>query len=135
MKDENKNNAKLKGRFLETFSFRQESIGTLCLLQSRWMVCMICVKNSPWFCWRKDIERILLQRPIFLNFLGGQSGLADVSTKTMAQFGYADLTEQAENATDFIKAVADAVTESNENDGAAIAVERYALHRPVSIGI
>ena len=29
MKDENKNNAKLKGRFLETFSFRQESIGSL----------------------------------------------------------------------------------------------------------
>lgn len=35
------------------------------------------------------------------------------------------------NAPDFIKAVADAVAESNENDGAAIAIERYALHRPV----
>ena len=33
------------------------------------------------------------------------------------------------NAPDFIKAVADAVTESNENDGAAIAIERYVLKK------
>ena len=32
------------------------------------------------------------------------------------------------NAPDFIKAVADAVTERTENDGAAIAIERYALN-------
>lgn len=32
------------------------------------------------------------------------------------------------NAPDFIKAAADAVTETNENDGAAIAIERYALN-------
>ena len=32
------------------------------------------------------------------------------------------------NAPDFIKAAADAVTESNENDGAAIAIERWALN-------
>ena len=31
------------------------------------------------------------------------------------------------NAPDFIKAVADAVTDTNENDGAAIAIERYCL--------
>lgn len=32
------------------------------------------------------------------------------------------------NAPDFIKAAADAVTETNENDGAAIAIERYVLN-------
>ena len=32
------------------------------------------------------------------------------------------------NAPDFIKAVADAVTERTENDGAALAIERYALN-------
>lgn len=33
------------------------------------------------------------------------------------------------NAPDFVKAAADAVTESNGNDGAAIAIERYALNQ------
>lgn len=33
------------------------------------------------------------------------------------------------NAPDFIKAVADAVTESNANDGAAKAIERYVLRK------
>lgn len=33
------------------------------------------------------------------------------------------------NAPDFVKAAADATTETNENDGAAIAIERYALNR------
>lgn len=33
------------------------------------------------------------------------------------------------NAPDFIKALADAVTESNTSDGAALAIERYALHK------
>lgn len=33
------------------------------------------------------------------------------------------------NAPDFVKAAADAITETNENDGAAIAIERYALNR------
>lgn len=32
------------------------------------------------------------------------------------------------NAPDFIKAIADAVTETNENDGAAMAIEHYALN-------
>ena len=32
------------------------------------------------------------------------------------------------NAPDFIKAIADAVSETNDRDGAAIAIERYALH-------
>ena len=32
------------------------------------------------------------------------------------------------NAPDFVKAAADAVTETNEHDGAAIAIERYALN-------
>ena len=31
------------------------------------------------------------------------------------------------NAPDFIKSAADAVTETNDNDGAAIAIERYCL--------
>ena len=33
------------------------------------------------------------------------------------------------NAPDFVKAAADAVSETNENDGAAIAIERYALNK------
>lgn len=33
------------------------------------------------------------------------------------------------NAPDFVKAAADAVTQTNENDGAALAIERYALGR------
>lgn len=33
------------------------------------------------------------------------------------------------NAPDFVKAAADAVTESNEKDGAALAIERYVLNR------
>lgn len=33
------------------------------------------------------------------------------------------------HAPDFVKAAADAVTESNENDGAALAIERYVLNR------
>ena len=33
------------------------------------------------------------------------------------------------NAPDFIKAVADGISETNDRDGAAIAIERYALNR------
>lgn len=33
------------------------------------------------------------------------------------------------NAPDHVKAMADTVTDTNENDGAAIAIERYVLHR------
>jgi hydroxymethylpyrimidine pyrophosphatase-like HAD family hydrolase len=52
----------------------------------------------------------------------GDSG-NDESMLKMAGLGIA-----MGNAPDFIKAVADGVTESNANDGAAIAIERYALH-------
>ena len=52
----------------------------------------------------------------------GDSG-NDESMLKMAGLGIA-----MGNAPDFIKAVADEVTESNEHDGAALAIERYALH-------
>ena len=52
----------------------------------------------------------------------GDSG-NDESMLKMAGLGIAMC-----NAPDFIKAVADEVTESNEHDGAALAIERYALH-------
>lgn len=52
----------------------------------------------------------------------GDSG-NDESMLRQAGFGVA-----MGNAPDFIKAAADAVTETNENDGAAIAIERYALN-------
>lgn len=53
----------------------------------------------------------------------GDSG-NDITMLTQAGLGVA-----MGNAPDFVKAAADAVTESNVNDGAAIAIERYALKK------
>lgn len=53
----------------------------------------------------------------------GDSG-NDITMLTQAGLGIA-----MGNAPDFVKAAADAVTESNVNDGAAIAIERYALKK------
>ena len=64
----------------------------------------------------------LLNIPLENTMAMGDSG-NDESMLKMAGLGIA-----MGNAPDFIKAVADGVTESNEHDGAAIAIERYALH-------
>ena len=65
----------------------------------------------------------LLQIPLENTMALGDSG-NDESMLKAAGFGVA-----MGNAPDFIKAVADAVTESNTNDGAAIAIERYVLKK------
>jgi hydroxymethylpyrimidine pyrophosphatase-like HAD family hydrolase len=64
----------------------------------------------------------LLQIPLENTMALGDSG-NDESMLKMAGLGIA-----MGNAPDFIKAVADAVTERTENDGAAMAIERYALN-------
>lgn len=64
----------------------------------------------------------LLQIPLENTLALGDSG-NDESMLKAAGIGIA-----MGNAPDFIKAAADAVTESNENDGAAIAIERFALN-------
>ena len=64
----------------------------------------------------------LLNIPLENTMAMGDSG-NDESMLKMAGLGIA-----MGNAPDFIKAVADGVTESNEHDGAAIAIERYVLH-------
>ena len=64
----------------------------------------------------------LLNIPLENTMAMGDSG-NDESMLKMAGLGIA-----MGNAPDFIKAVSDEVTESNEHDGAAIAIERYALH-------
>ena len=65
----------------------------------------------------------LLDIPLENTMAMGDSG-NDESMLKMAGLGIA-----MGNAPDFIKAAADAVTESNDLDGAAIAIERYALNR------
>ena len=64
----------------------------------------------------------LLNIPLENTMAMGDSG-NDESMLKMAGLGIA-----MGNAPDFIKVVADEVTESNEHDGAAIAIERYVLH-------
>ena len=64
----------------------------------------------------------LLEIPLENTMAMGDSG-NDESMLKMAGLGIA-----MGNAPDFIKIVADGVTESNDHDGAAIAIERYALH-------
>jgi hydroxymethylpyrimidine pyrophosphatase-like HAD family hydrolase len=64
----------------------------------------------------------LLDIPVEATMALGDSG-NDESMLKAAGLGVA-----MGNAPDFIKAVADAVTERTENDGAAIAIERYALN-------
>ena len=64
----------------------------------------------------------LLDIPLENTMAMGDSG-NDESMLKMAGLGIA-----MGNAPDFIKAAADAVTESNDLDGAAIAIERYALN-------
>ena len=64
----------------------------------------------------------LLQIPLENTMALGDSG-NDESMLKMAGLGVA-----MGNAPDFIKGVADVVTETNENDGAALAIERWALN-------
>ena len=65
----------------------------------------------------------LLDIPVENTLALGDSG-NDESMLKKAGFGVA-----MGNAPDFIKQIADAVSESNDRDGAAIAIERYALNR------
>ena len=63
----------------------------------------------------------LLEIPIGSTMALGDSGNDEAMLRT------AGLGVAMGNAPDFIKAIADAVTESNENDGAAVAIEKYCL--------
>lgn len=65
----------------------------------------------------------LLNIPLSNTLALGDSG-NDESMLKMAGFGVA-----MGNAPDFIKQIADAVSETNDRDGAAIAIERYALNK------
>lgn len=65
----------------------------------------------------------LLDIPLEQTMALGDSG-NDIAMLKTAGLGIA-----MGNAPDFVKAAADAVTETNEHDGAATAIERYALRR------
>ena len=90
------------------------------LLLLAWVLLIVAGSRPQYGQQEKTIKRQGIDQSETMAFGDGEN---DMEMLEFVQLGVA-----MGNAPDCIKAVADAVTETNENDGAAIAIERYVLN-------